>query len=207
MCVPNVGLTGSTYNWAHNLFILWVLNFLLWVILHSETQSLIFVFACPSFSHKATPLSFGIVPLLSMCSPQNCQPPHLNPFSPLFSSRWVEVSDYSLTYVNGGPIPSFLSGRSIGKGGNGIGTDSHLQKPARQRYSHRHYWATEYRVSPSNDTPDQVEDDQKGLAVGVQDSAVSSQLLGPDWSLRCPDLGYRPEMGMGRWDRLPGHWA
>ena len=39
------------------------------------------------------------------------------------------------TSVNGGPIPSSLSGCSVRKGGSGIGTDSHIQKPARQRYS------------------------------------------------------------------------
>jgi len=39
---------------------------------------------------------------------------------------------------------------------------------------------TEYRVSLSNDPPDQVEGNQKGLAVGVQDNTVSSQFLGPN---------------------------
>ena len=32
----------------------------------------------------------------------------------------------NLTHVDGGPIPSFLSGCSIGNGGNDIGTGSHL---------------------------------------------------------------------------------
>ena len=44
-----------------------------------------------------------------------------------------------ITSANGGPIPSSLSGCSVGKGGNGIGTYSHLQKPAMQQYSQRHY--------------------------------------------------------------------
>ena len=88
------------------------------------------------------------------------------------------------TSANRGPISSSLSGCSIGKGGNGIGTYSHLQKPAMQRYSRRHYWAAEYRVSQSNNTSDQVRDDREGLALGIQDGAVSFQLLGPDWALR-----------------------
>jgi len=75
--------------------------------------------------------------------------------------------------VDGGPIPSLLSGCSVEKGGNGIGTNSHFQKTAQQRNSQRHYRAAEYRVFPSNDTPDQVKDDQEGLALGIQDSAVS----------------------------------
>ena len=82
--------------------------------------------------------------------------------------------------MDGGPIPSLLSGCSVGKGGNDIGTDSHLQKTARQQYSRRHYQATKYKVSPSNDTPDYVKDDQEGLAFGIQDSAVPFQPLGPD---------------------------
>ena len=42
---------------------------------------------------------------------------------------------------NRGPIPSFLSGCSIGSGSNNIGIGSHLQKTIRQRYSLRQYWA------------------------------------------------------------------
>ena len=68
-----------------------------------------------------------------------------------------------LTSANKGPIPSSLSGCSIGNGGNGIGTDSHLQKPAQQRYSRRHCRAAEYRVSPSNNISDLVRDDREGL--------------------------------------------
>ena len=78
------------------------------------------------------------------------------------------------------PIPSLLSGCSVGKRGNGIGTDSHLQKTAWQRYSRRHYQVAKYRVSPNNDTPDQVKDDREGFAFGIQDSAVSFQPLGPE---------------------------
>ena len=57
LCLPNIGLTGSTYNWAHNLFVLWALGFLLWVGLCLETQSLTIVFASPPLSPtKSLPL-------------------------------------------------------------------------------------------------------------------------------------------------------
>ena len=85
--------------------------------------------------------------------------------------------------MDGGPIPALLSGCSVGKGGNGIGIDSHLQKTAWQQYSRRHYRAVEYRVFPSNDTPDQVKDDREGLTFVIQESVVLFQLLGPDWPL------------------------
>ena len=93
--------------------------------------------------------------------------------------------------MDGGPISLLLSGCSVGKGGNGIGTDSHFQKTTRQRYSRRHYRATEYRVFLSSNTPGQVKDDWEGFAFGIQDSAISFQLLGLDWPLRCSDRGCR----------------
>ena len=40
--------------------------------------------------------------------------------------------------------------------------------------------------------------------MGVQDGAVLSRFLDPDQSLRCPDRGYRPEVGVGKWTTLPG---
>ena len=64
-----------------------------------------------------------------------------------------------LTNANGGPILSSLRGCSIGNGGNGIGTDSHLQKLARQRYSQGLYRAAKYGMRPSNITPNRVKDD------------------------------------------------
>ena len=91
------------------------------------------------------------------------------------------------TSVNEGPIPSSSSGCSIGKGGSGIGTDSHLQKPTRQRYSLRLHRAAKYRVSPNNDTPDQVKDVREGLALEIRDSLALFQSLGSDWALRCPN--------------------
>ena len=45
----------------------------------------------------------------------------------------------------------------------------------------------EHRVSPSNDTPDQVKDDWERPALGIQDNAVSFQLLDVDWALKCPN--------------------
>ena len=70
-------------------------------------------------------------------------PPSLHP--PTYSLRWVErlwlIPDS--TCVDGGPIPSFLSGCSVGNGGNGIETGSHLQKVVRQWYFPGQYQATE----------------------------------------------------------------
>ena len=48
MCVLKIWLTSSTFTWAHNLFILLALGFLLWVVLCSETQVHTLVFANPS---------------------------------------------------------------------------------------------------------------------------------------------------------------
>ena len=93
------------------------------------------------------------------------------------------------TSANGGPIPSSLSGYSVRKGGSGIRTNSHLQKPTRQRHSLRLHRAAEYRVSPNNDTPDQVKDVQEGLALEIQDSSALFQSLGLNWALRCPNRG------------------
>ena len=75
------------------------------------------------------------------------------------------------------------------EGGNGIGIDSHLQKSTQQRYFQRHYRVAEYKVSPSNNTFDQVRDDREELALGIKDGAVSFQLLSPDWALRHLDRG------------------
>ena len=33
LCAPKIWLLGSTSTWAHNLFVLWALGFLLWVVL------------------------------------------------------------------------------------------------------------------------------------------------------------------------------
>ena len=33
-----VGAGGPTLTWAHNLFMIWALNFLLWVVLYTMTQ-------------------------------------------------------------------------------------------------------------------------------------------------------------------------
>ena len=66
---------------------------------------------------------------------------HFSFYSPIYSFRWVEALWLfpDLTRVDGGPIPSFLSGCSVGNGGSGIGTGSHLQKMVRQQYSPRQY--------------------------------------------------------------------
>ena len=104
-----------TYNWVHNLFVLWVLGFLLWVVIRLETQSLTLVFATSSLSLKTTPPSFGIVPLLSVCSSQNCQPlPSKHVLLFIARGEW-RCHDYTFTRVNRGPIPSFLSGCFVEK--------------------------------------------------------------------------------------------
>ena len=54
-----------------------------------------------------------------------------------------------ITSGNRGPIPSFLSGCSIGSGSNGIGIGSHLQNVVQQRYSLRQY------RQPRHGTPEQ----------------------------------------------------
>ena len=38
MCVPKIKPMGWSNAWAHNLFVLWALNFLLWIVLDLETQ-------------------------------------------------------------------------------------------------------------------------------------------------------------------------
>ena len=35
-----MGLMGWSTSWAHNLFVMWVLDFLLWAVLNLETQQL-----------------------------------------------------------------------------------------------------------------------------------------------------------------------
>ena len=81
--------------------------------------------------------------LFSLELPTHPPPPSLHP--PTYSLRWVErlwlIPDS--TCVDGGPIPSFLSGCSVGNGGNGIETGSHLQKVVRQWYFPGQYQATE----------------------------------------------------------------
>ena len=150
-----------------------------------------------SLSYKVAPFSLLVWSLFSFSFfSRIANPPSQYILIFIAQGEW-RCYDYLFTCLNGGPIPSFLSGCSIGKGGNGIGIDSHLQKLARQRYSQRRYQATEYRVSPCYDTPNQVKDNREGLALGIQDSAVSSRLLGLDWALRCPKQGYRFQMGMG----------
>ena len=145
LCIPEVGLMDFTYNWAHNLFILWALGFLLWVVLRLETQSLTLVFTTPSLSHKATSLSFGIVPLLSSCLIFRVSNSlNFSSQSLIYSVRSMGVSWLFLIISgNGGLIPLCLSGCFVGSGSSGIRTGSHLRKDVQQRYSPRLYRATE----------------------------------------------------------------
>ena len=48
-----------------------------------------------------------------------------------------------LTRVDGGPIPSLISGSTIGNSGNGIETGSYHQKAVLLQYSPRQYWTNE----------------------------------------------------------------
>ena len=115
LCVPKVGLTNFTSNWAHNLFVSWALCFLLWVVLRVKTPSLTLVFTTPSFSHKATSLFFWDSPS-TLCVFFPGLPTSTSKSILLFIAQgeW-RCDDYSLTRANRGPIPSFLSGCSVGK--------------------------------------------------------------------------------------------
>ena len=135
-----------TYNWAHNLFVLWALGFLQWGVLRLKTQSLTLVFTTPSLSHKATSLSFGMVPLLSSCLLLRVfsHPLNFSSQSLFYSVRSVGVSWLFLIISgNVGPIPLCLSGCFVGSGSSGIGTGFHLRNDVWQRYSLRLYWAAE----------------------------------------------------------------
>ena len=67
---PTVSLTSSIYTWAHNLFILWVLSFLLWVVPCSETQLHTLASANSYlFPHRIAPFSIDTVPLFLPFSP------------------------------------------------------------------------------------------------------------------------------------------
>ena len=173
MCIPKIWFLGSTFTWTHNLFVLWVLGFLLWVVLCLMTQMHSYFLKPFSLPHRVTPFLF-----------QFSRSFLLRFLTPFYNPHSSFSSPIPLTSANGAPIPSSLNGCSIGKGGNGIEIDSHLQKPARQRYSRWHYWAIEYRVSPSKNTSDRVRDNWEGLVLGIQDGAVSFQLLGLDQALR-----------------------
>ena len=82
MHTPKIRLTSSTYTWVYNLFILQVLDFLLWVVLYSEIQLHTLLF-CKTFYFPSQNCS-----LFSLCSLQNCQPPLLT----LFSYLQLEIS-------------------------------------------------------------------------------------------------------------------
>ena len=104
---------GLTLTWAHNLFVMWVLNFLLWVILNLETQQYNATLWIPLLS----------LLLLFLCSLLYLfflvfQPPTTSSFSSLiYSSRLVE-GWWLLLIVSGkwGPMPLFLSGCLVGSG-------------------------------------------------------------------------------------------
>ena len=97
------------------------------------------------FTNSSLPLTRSLSSLLMWLPPfLSSLPLYFSLHSPIYSSRWMEVLWLFLVISgNGGPIPSFLSGCSIGSGDNGIGTSSHLQKVVWQRYSPRQYWVVE----------------------------------------------------------------
>ena len=111
---------GFTYTWAHNLFILWVLSFLLWVVLCLKTQlhSLLSL-RIPLFLSQRRSLHSWCGSLLFSLFLSSL-PPYFSLYFPIYSSRWMAVLWLFLVINgNGGPILSFLSGCSIGSGGNG----------------------------------------------------------------------------------------
>ena len=55
---PKFGYWAQPFTWAHNLFVLWALSFLLWVILCSETQCTPDSSNPPPLPHRVT-LSFS----------------------------------------------------------------------------------------------------------------------------------------------------
>ena len=74
VCAPKIWLMGLTYTWAHNLFVQWVLRFLLWVVLGSETllHSLWSLLrASLVFLTKLPPLLLIWLPYFLSFSPQN----------------------------------------------------------------------------------------------------------------------------------------
>ena len=52
LCIHKIWLLGSASTWAHNLFVLWTLGFLLWVVLCSRTQVHSYFFKPFSLPHK-----------------------------------------------------------------------------------------------------------------------------------------------------------
>ena len=103
------------------------------------------VFANPSLNlTKLLPFLFWFNHSFSQFFPPKIVNPHFLLYSLIYSLRWVEVLRFpNLTYVDGSPIPSFLSGCFVGNSDNGIGTGSCLQKDIWQWYSPRQYPAAE----------------------------------------------------------------
>ena len=59
--VPKIWLLGSTSTWAHNLFVLWALGFLLWVVLCSVTQIYSLFLNSSHYLSKLSPFSLRVV--------------------------------------------------------------------------------------------------------------------------------------------------
>ena len=92
------------------------------------------------------------------------------------------------------------------EGGSGIGTDSHLQKLARQRCSQRHYRAAKCKASSSNNSPDQVRSD-RGVCLRYSSQRGLISTLGPKLGPEVSGLRLKVRSGDGRWARLPGPGA
>ena len=169
--MPKVGLTDFTYNWAHNLFVSWVLGFLLWVVLCLETQSLTLVFTTLSLSLSQSHFPFFWDSPSTLCVFFLGLPTPTSKSVLLFIA-WGEwrCHDYSLTHANGGPIPSFLSGCSIGKVVMALELIPTFKGPLGRDILEG---ITEQGISKQW-YPDQVEGGRRGYAMGVQDSVVSS---------------------------------
>ena len=122
VCTPKIKPMGWSNDWAHNLFVLWALDFLQWVVPDSETQMQALV--------SLIPLLFLVSLSLLTATPLWSPPPLSSSHSPpINSSRWVGKSwSFLIVSGNGGPMSLSLSGCSVGSR-SGIGTGSHLKEP------------------------------------------------------------------------------
>ena len=162
MYVPKIWLLDPASTWVHKLFVFVGFRFpTMGGPILGDLSTLLF--KPLSFPHRIT----------TFLSQSGFSP--LNVFSRITNPLFLIHFSYLQAKIGGGAmitspyqykwgsILSSQSGCFVGKGGSGIGIDSHLQKPARLRCSQRHYRAAECKVSPSNNTPNQVTSDREGL--------------------------------------------
>ena len=125
---------GWSNAWSHNLFVLWALDFLLWVVPDSKTQMHTLV--------SLSPLLFLVLLSLLTATPPPPPPPPSSHSPSIYSSRWVGKSWlFLIVSGNRGPMSLLLSGCLVGSGSmsgkSGIGTGSRLKRAIWQGYSPR----------------------------------------------------------------------